>query len=268
MAIFAIGDVQGCFSTLEALLARLPYDATRDRLWLVGDLVNRGPRSLDVLRWAVGRSDLVTVLGNHDLHLLARAAGVRKKKQRDTLEEVLGAPDRETLLEWLAHRPLLHREGPWVMVHAGLLPAWDLERAERLARDLEALLRGCDRQQLLEAWGREAGPDGWSDELTPARQRLVALRAFTLLRELRADGSMEPDYNGPPKLAPAGLVPWFDAPRRAWAGEARVVFGHWAALGLHRGPDALGLDTGCVWGGTLTAVRLEDGAVWQEPTRD
>lgn len=268
MATYAIGDVQGCWLTLRALLERLPLVEGRDRLWITGDLVNRGPRSLEVLRWAVERPDLVAVIGNHDLHLLSRAAGVRREKPRDTLDEVLAAPDRDRLLDWLAARPLLHREGPWVMVHAGLLPAWDLARAERLARELEALLRGPDRTGLLAGYAGGAGPEAWSEALPAAEQRLVALRAFTLLRTVREDGAMEPEFDGPPREAPPGLVPWFDAPGRAWSGQCRVVFGHWAALGLHRGDEALGLDSGCVWGGQLTALRLDDGATWQEPLRD
>lgn len=266
MATFAIGDVQGCQRSLEGLLARLPLSEARDRVWIVGDLVNRGPSSLATLRWAMAQgSGLVSVLGNHDLHLLSRAAGVRKPKAKDTLDEVLAAPDRETLLGWLRGRPLLHREGDWLAVHAGLLPEWTPDDAQELASEVEAELRGPRWAALLAEYAGKSGPLRWAQARTPRERQVLALRAFTLARMLDADGALELSYNGPPRQAPRGLRPWYEAHGRRSAGQVQVVFGHWAALGLHLSADALGLDTGCVWGGQLTALRLEDRTVWQQP---
>lgn len=269
MATYAVGDVQGCQRSLEGLLGQLPFDPGRDALWLVGDLVNRGPRSLESLRWAMAQGpSCVAVLGNHDLHLLSRAAGVRRPKARDTLDAVLAAPDREALLGWLRGRPLLHRQGEWLAVHAGLLPQWSPDQAEALAREVEATLRGPGWRELLAAYAAGDGPLAWEAGLAPAERQVLALRAFTVLRTVTPEGAMEPEYNGPPAQAPAGQRPWFEHPGRRSAGRVKVVFGHWAALGLYRGADVLGLDTGCVWGGQLTAARLEDGAVWQQPALD
>lgn len=257
MPTYAIGDVQGCYLTLRRLLTRVGFDPGRDRLWFAGDLVNRGPRSLETLRWAAAHEQaLVSVLGNHDLHLLGAAAGLRRPRPQDTLAQVLSAPDADALLGWLRQRPLLHREREWVLVHAGLHPAWTLADAERLARAIERELRGEGWRDLLAAlYGGGAG------ELERA------LRAFTLMRVVRADGALDLEFNGPPAERPAGTSPWFELPSRRPPG-ARVVFGHWAALGLYVSPSAVGLDTGCVWGRTLTAFRLEDGAITQEPRVD
>jgi bis(5'-nucleosyl)-tetraphosphatase (symmetrical) len=246
-----MGDIQGCFRTLRRLLRRIAFDPAKDRLWNTGDLVNRGPGSLEVLRWARDLGDrLMTVLGNHDLHLLARAAGLVRAKPRDTLDEVLAAPDRDELLAWLRARPLLHAEEGRVLVHAGLLPAWTVAEAETLARSVEERLRAAGGLELARPQSRE-----------PERSTLWVL---TRLRFCTADGSPGPDFTGPPDAAPPGCRPWFDFPGRRSA-EATVLFGHWAALGFYRAPGILGLDSGCVWGGELTAVRLEDGEVFQEP---
>ncbi|HZH04338.1 MAG TPA: symmetrical bis(5'-nucleosyl)-tetraphosphatase [Myxococcaceae bacterium] len=267
MATYAIGDIQGCFGTLERLLERIHFRPGPDRLWLVGDLVNRGPRSLEVLRWARGLGEAaVTVLGNHDLHLLARAYGLSDAMPRDTLDEVLAAPDRDVLLDWLRRRPLLYREPPFTLVHAGLLPAWTEEDAEAEAREVatelqarpEALLAGWlahRRQKIL-----------WQPALPAEARRATALRALTTLRTCTADG-WEHSYDGPPAGAPSGYYPWFEAPTRRSTGT-RVVFGHWAALGLSLGPSWVGTDSGCVWGRTLSAVRLEDFLVFQETAID
>lgn len=243
MATYAIGDVQGCFITLERLLARIDFDRARDRLWFVGDIVNRGPASLDVLRFVCDLGEAaVVVLGNHDLHLIARARGTRDAKPRDTFDDVLGADDRESLLDWLIHRPLLHREGGYAMVHAGLAPQWSLDEAEKLARKAERKLR--------------------ADKLSKSVR--YAIDALTRLRTCRTNGEMCLDFAGPPEQAPEGCRPWFelaDIPS-----EETVLFGHWASLGLHLGENAIGLDTGCVWGGTLTALRLEDRKLFHEPS--
>ncbi len=270
MVTYAIGDVHGCRATLEALLAGLPFRPDRDRLWMVGDLVNRGPDSLGVLRWARRISEklgerFVAVLGNHDLHLLGLAAGVVPAKRRDTLEPVLRAPDRDELLDWLAARPLLHRSGDTLVVHGGLPPSWDLDEAEELAREAEAALGSPARRRLLASF--ETPPDEWCEGLAPLARRAFVLAALTLIRMVGADGSPRLGFSGPPDQAPRGCVPWYAAPQRASAG-ATVVCGHWAALGLHLAPGVVALDSGCVWGGPLTAVRLEDGEVFQVENRD
>jgi bis(5'-nucleosyl)-tetraphosphatase (symmetrical) len=266
MATYAIGDIQGCFRTLQRLLKHVRFDPGGDRLWLVGDLVNRGPGSLDVLRWARDLDDRVTVvLGNHDLHLLGRAFGTRPPKPRDTVEAVLEAPDREELVEWLCGRPLLHREGGFVLVHAGLLPAWTIERAEELAREVEGVL-GRRPRRLLEALVSDR-PRRWREGLDREDRWRVAVQSFTRLRMCRDDGRVCEGYTGPPDEAPEGCRPWFEL-RDDQAAEVTVVCGHWAALGLHVGPGVMALDTGCVWGGPLTAARLEDGEIFQEPLAD
>jgi bis(5'-nucleosyl)-tetraphosphatase (symmetrical) len=254
MATYALGDIHGCFRTLERLLRRIAFDPPRDRLWNTGDLVNRGPHSLEVLRWARALGDRLTVvLGNHDLHLLARAAGLARAKPRDTLEEVLAAPDRDELLAWLRARPLLHAENGRVLVHAGLLSAWTVAEAQALARSLEARLRAPGGLKLL-------SPASQAPQRTP-------LWVLTRMRVCAADGSPGPDFTGPPEAAPPDCRPWFAFPGRRSA-EATILFGHWAALGFYQAPGLLGLDSGCVWGGALTAVRLEDAEVFEEPAAE
>jgi bis(5'-nucleosyl)-tetraphosphatase (symmetrical) len=243
MATYVVGDVQGCFITLERLLARIDFDASRDRLWLVGDIVNRGPNSLEVLRLTRElRDSAVMVLGNHDLHLIARSRGARARKRRDTVDDVLGAPDRDELIDWLSTRPLLHREGDFVMVHAGLLPTWSLDEAESLARRAEQRIRSGLLEETLKK----------------------AVNAFTRLRTCNEAGEMCLDFAGPPEDAPKGCRPWFELANIPEG--VTVLFGHWASLGLHLGGNAIGLDTGCVWGGALTALRLEDRALFHEPS--
>jgi len=258
MATYAIGDVQGCFATLMRLIERLPLDPDRDRLWLAGDLVNRGPRSLEILRWARDQGERLTaVLGNHDLHLLARAEGLAAAKEGDTLDSVLAAPDRDELLDWLRRRPLCHVEGDRVLVHAGLHPEWTVSGARAVAAEIESVLRGAhqDRRDLLAAIAA-----GRSDPCATAARVLTRIRLCTSAGELRPG-------SGPPEEAPAGCVPWFRVPGRRSA-EATIVFAHWSALGLLREPTLLGLDTGCVWGRELSAVRLEDRKVFQERYAD
>ncbi len=267
MSIYAIGDVHGCFETLQALLARIGYAPGTDRLWMVGDLVNRGPRSLDVLRWASGMGDgLVAVLGNHDLYLLARAAGVVERKRRDTLDAVLAAPDRDDLLAWLRQRPLLHREDGHVLVHAGLFPAWTAARAEELAGEAATRLRGRGGDRLLrQALAKRV--ERWRESAGAGARARIALAGLARMRALAADGSLCADFSGALDEMPAGCKPWFEVAERRSAGE-RIVFGHWAALGLHMVPGIAAIDTGCVWGQRLTALRLDDGAVFHEPARE
>jgi bis(5'-nucleosyl)-tetraphosphatase (symmetrical) len=261
-ATYAIGDIQGCYDSLQALLSRIDYRRGLDRLWLAGDLVNRGPRSLDTLRWARDQGDsLVAVLGNHDLHLLACAAGVRRPRRRDTFQDVLTAPDRDELLDWLRRRPLVHREGSRLLVHAGLLPPWTADAAVALGREVEAELRGPGAAALLGSWSD--APRAWSDDLTGIDRHALVLSALVTIRCVDRAGAMDREFNGAPAEVPADLVPWFAHPARR-SRDVRVVCGHWAALGLHLAPDVAALDTGCVWGGELTAVRLSDDALWQQ----
>lgn len=264
MATYAIGDVHGCFKTFQRLLRRIAFDPGQDRLWFVGDLVNRGPRSLAMLRWAAEQGDqIVVVLGNHDLHLLARAAGVSEVKKRDTLEEVLAAPDRDELLAWLQRRPLAHREGDVLLVHAGLFPEWKPGEVERLAREVEERLRGDKAPKLLAAIDQKSA-ERWKDDLSGHERARAVLAGLARLRTLDAEGRMCPDFSGPPAEAPKGCRPWFEAPGRKSAG-ATVIFGHWAALGLKIKNGIAALDSGCVWGQALTALRLDDWRVFQEP---
>lgn len=263
MATYAIGDIHGHFETLQRLLRRIAFDRRQDRLWFVGDLVNGGPSSLAVLRWAVEQGDrIVAVLGNHDLHLLARAAGLSKVKKRDTLEEVLEAADRDDLLLWLRRRPLVHRNGKALLVHAGLFPSWSLDDAEALAREVEERLRGDDAAELLATIDQKAAKC-WSDDLKGNDRARTALAGFAWLRTLDDEGRMCSEFTGPPPEAPEGCRPWFAVPERKSA-AATILFGHWAALGLYVDHGVAALDSGCAWGGELTALRLDDGKIFQE----
>ena len=266
MAVYAVGDIQGCFSALQRLIDNIGFNPSKDTLWFVGDLVNRGRESLAVVRWvkALG-SSAVVVLGNHDLHLLATGEGARPLGNGDTFQDVLAAPDREELLRWLRHQRLLYREDHIVLVHAGLLPQWTADEAEALAREVEQVLRGSDYKMLLQGmYG--SSPRQWSSDLTGmARYRLI-INALTRLRFCTLDGEMDFKENGPPETAPQGFFPWYAVPNRR-SREAVIVSGHWAALGLRVADNLLALDSGCVWGGSLTAVRLEDRKVFQVSCR-
>jgi len=260
MSTWAIGDVHGCYRTLRKLLKRIAFDPAADRLWMTGDLVNRGPGSLETLEWARdldGR--ITTVLGNHDLHLLAVACGVAEERSRDTLKPVLRSKRCDELVGWLARRPLVARQGRYLLVHAGLLPEWSADDAERVGRTLEAWLDSPGGPPLLAAFrGRRETAESFE---------LHALYAMTMLRTLRADGAACREFSGPPEEAPEGCVPWFDAPGRR-SGDTTVICGHWAALGLRLRPDLFALDSGCAWGGRLSAVCLEDGRVEQVPNSE
>lgn len=268
MATYAVGDIQGCFGTFERLLGRIAFDATRDRLWLVGDLVNRGPRSLEMLRWAAHAptGSVVSVLGNHDLHLIGRALGVTAARPGDTLDDILTASDRGALIDWLLQCPLVHCEANFLLVHGGLLPQWTRSDAEREARGVEAALRRDPAKTVSNWFAWRRAPLDWSPSLPEHNRICAAIDAFTTLRTCTAQGSLS-RFDGSPESAPEGYSPWFRLTGRRSAGTT-VVFGHWAALGLSLGDDWLGLDTGCVWGRTLTAIRLEDRLVFQEPNSD
>jgi bis(5'-nucleosyl)-tetraphosphatase (symmetrical) len=266
MATYAIGDVHGCFDTLEALLRRLRYDSRHDHLWFVGDLVNSGPRSLATVRWAVEQDDrIVAVLGNHDLHLLARAEGTSRPKRRDSLDEILHAPDREHLLAWLVSRPLLHRQDGHCLVHAGLFPEWSLERAEELARETEAALQ-AGMAGLIASIDQKT-EERWQEGLERHDRVRIVLAGFARLRTLREDGRMCAEFSGPPEEAPNGCRAWFEVPERASRGET-VICGHWAALGLRIQDGVAAIDTACVYGKELTALRLDDGQLFQQPAID
>ena len=258
MARYAIGDIQGCCDELKALLARAGFSADRDELWFVGDLVNRGPQSLETLRFvrALGANATV-VLGNHDLHLLALAFGSkRKQKGGDTLEAVLEAPDRDQLLEWLLGRPLAVFDEPRgeFLVHAGLVPEWTPRAAAKLAREVEAVLRDDARTLFDSMYGNK--PEQWNEALRGMDRLRFVINAFTRMRFCRRDGTVDLKAKGAPGDQQEGLLPWFDVPGRKSA-EVRVICGHWSTLGLKRRRDLLALDTGCVWGGALTAVNLD-----------
>jgi len=262
MSTYAIGDIQGCYDPFRRLLDRIAFDPARDTLWIVGDLVNRGPQSLETLRYVRSLGErAVTVLGNHDLHLLVVAAGVRRPHRGDTLDEVLAAPDREELLAWLRSRKLMHAGEGYALVHAGLLPQWSIARALELAGEFEAALSGPDHAALLQnMYGNS--PAAWDEGLTGFDRLRVIVNAMTRLRLCDVQGNMEFSRKDAPVDLPEGYLPWFDIPGRASADTA-IVCGHWAALGARVRDDLLAIDTGCVWGRELSALRLEDRRLYQ-----
>jgi bis(5'-nucleosyl)-tetraphosphatase (symmetrical) len=259
LALYAIGDVQGCDNELGALLDLLRFSPDRDRVWIVGDLVNRGPDSLKVLRRIRALGDAATVtLGNHDLHLLAVALGHGRLRSDDTLGELLAASDRDVLLEWLGSRPLFHEDLALnvCMLHAGLAPQWDLGLARSCAREFETALRHNPEKLFEHLYGDQ--PDLWSDGLQGDERLRFIANCFTRLRYVDADGRLMLRAKGSPRKSQAkALIPWFEAQGARWRGS-RIVFGHWSTLGFFSNADVTGLDTGCVWGDSLTALRLDD----------
>jgi len=256
MANYLVGDIQGCDAPLARLLAKIAFSPSRDTLYVLGDLVNRGPSSAAVLRRLVAYGDAAKcLLGNHDLSLLAVAHGHRAPHRNDTMDDILQAPDREALLEWLRHRSMaLHAHGI-LMVHGGVLPPWDLRQALALAGEVETVLRGPDLAGFLaQMWGNQ--PDRWDDGLRGADRLRVIVNALTRLRFCTPEGVMDLKASGGIGQAPPGMLPWFDVPGRRTAG-VRIAFGHWSTLGFVQRPDILSLDTGCVWGGCLSALRLD-----------
>lgn len=267
MATYAIGDVQGCYASLQQLVRIIEFTAAHDRLWFTGDLVNRGPDSLRVLRYIknLGPAAL-TVLGNHDLFLLAVAAGTASLRRNDTLLQVLEASDRIDLLDWLRQQPLLHQDGDYLMVHAGLLPQWTVSEAQQLAGEAEAALHGELFIETLQALHPNDHLQ-WRPELTGAIRFAAIIKVLTRIRACSVSGMMESSFSGPPELAPEGFYPWFDIPQRRNA-NATILIGHWAAMGLRMTKNLLALDSGCVYGRQLTAVRLEDRKVFQVACED
>ena len=258
MAIYAIGDVQGCYTSLQKLLATVNFDSSLDRLWFTGDLVNRGPDSLEVLRFVKSlATSAVTVLGNHDLHLLAMTYGVRAPGRRDTLNPVLTAPDRDELIQWLRHRPLIYSDNKLKMtlVHAGLLPQWDITEASSLASEVEQALRSDALPAFLEnMYGDQ--PTSWETSLSGWDRIRVITNALTRLRFCDSRGNMDLESKGPPGTQRPGYVPWFEAENRRSLAHI-LIFGHWATLPVGQYHRAIALDGGCLWGGKLTAVRLD-----------
>jgi bis(5'-nucleosyl)-tetraphosphatase (symmetrical) len=258
MATWAIGDIQGCFDEFESLLRAIDFRPDRDRLWLVGDLVNRGPQSLKVLRFVRALGDsAITVLGNHDLHLLAVAAGHGQIKRGDTLQSVLDAPDRDALLDWLRAQPLFHFDPNLgvAMVHAALAPGWSIADAAGHAGEVEAALRRDPDNYFQHMYGDT--PHRWEDALHGAQRLRVITDYLTRVRFCRPDGTYDMRAKGPPGTQPDGFLPWYELPARASAGTP-VVFGHWSAVGVIVRDDVYALDTGCVWGRQLSALNLDE----------
>lgn len=264
MSNYVIGDIQGCYDELQSLLGLIHFNKTTDRLWITGDLVNRGPKSLDVLRFfkTLGSQHQI-VLGNHDLHLLAVSLGVAQPKPGDTLDAILGAPDREELLEWLRHCSLLKHDKALncVMTHAGIPPMWGLAQAKSLALEVEAILHGDNPKVFFEhMYGNQ--PDLWRDDLAGFERLRCITNYLTRMRFCYADGRLDLNYKGEIAGKPTDLYPWFELPNRMFINE-KILFGHWAALNGKTGlSDVIALDTGCVWGNKLTALRLEDMQVF------
>jgi bis(5'-nucleosyl)-tetraphosphatase (symmetrical) len=261
MATYAIGDVQGCFDELQALLARLAF-GKGDRLWFVGDLVNRGPKSLEVLRFVRDLGDrAITVLGNHDLHLVTQHEGYERPRKDDTFDDVLAAPDRRELVDWLRTRPMMHADGDFAMVHAGLLPQWTLDKALKLAREVEAALAAPNyRDFLANMYGGK--PDTWSDTLRGWDRVRVIVNAMTRMRFCTREGKM--DFHAKGAATPPGYHAWFDLRPKE---SVTLLCGHWSALGLKLTGRLAALDSGCVWGGKLSALRLDDRKLYQVACR-
>ena len=262
MATYAIGDIQGCYHSFQQLLERIDFNFSRDRLWLVGDIINRGSGSLQTLRWIYQHQAAVTmVLGNHDLHALAVAEGFVSPHKHDTLQSILAAPDRMELLHWLRHQPMIHAADGYLMVHAGLLPQWDVGQALALGAEVESALRDEGyRDFLVNMYGNQ--PAYWDEDLRGMDRLRLITNAMTRLRACTIDGHMDFRFKGELGDMPAGLMPWFELPDRR-SRDTDILFGHWSAMGLQRRPHLFALDSGCLWGGQLTAMRLQDRQIFQ-----
>lgn len=256
--IYLVGDVQGCDQALQRLLDVAGFSVSRDRLVLLGDLVNRGPGSQAVLHKMARLGDAARcVLGNHDLHLLAVAHGARKLHRGDTFGDVLHAPDLQASVDWLRQQPLALVESGWLCVHAGLVPQWTVAQALRLSAEVETLLRGPGLREFLPLmYGN--GPDRWNDSLEGVDRARFVINTFTRIRFCTPEGRLDFQTKEGADGAPPGYLPWFEVPARQSSGQA-IAFGHWSTLGLINQPHLLALDTGCVWGGSLTAVRVDGG---------
>lgn len=264
MATYAIGDIQGCFQSFRNLLGKIGFHPQQDQLWLVGDVINRGAGSLQMLRWIYEHQDsLVMVLGNHDLHAIAVFEGFVPLHKSDTLQPLLDAPDAPQLLAWLRQQPLVYQTPDFLMVHAGLLPQWSAEDAFQLASEVASALRGQNyRDFLSQMYGNQ--PSQWQDLLEGMDRLRLITNAMTRIRTCTPDGEMNFKFSGELADVPSGYLPWFEAPGRKSV-DTTIIFGHWSALGLQQRPNLYALDTGCLWGGVLTAMRLEDHAIYQVP---
>ena len=256
MSIYAIGDIQGCFDDLLRLLDTLSFNEDSDQLWFAGDLVNRGPKSLETLRFIKGLGDsAVTVLGNHDMHLLAASCLPKVADKKNTLTSVLEAPDRDELIDWLRRRPLLHFNEEFCLLHAGLPPQGNFKTAQKMALIAEKMLQGDHYQDFLkQMYGNK--PNQWSPNLKGMTRLRFIINCFTRMRYCDAEGRLDFTHSGPLGSQPKNLMPWFEVPNRKNA-DMRIVFGHWSTLGYYEGPNCYGIDTGCLWGGQLTALKLD-----------
>ena len=263
MSTFVVGDIQGCFEPFQHLLEKVRFNPDKDRLWSTGDLVNRGPQNLATLRWFYTHRDNVTlVLGNHDLHLMAVSAGTRKPSSKDNIHDILEAPDREPLIEWLHHQPLVHHENNVTLVHAGIPPIWSLDETLTHAAEVETILQSEQTITFFQAmYGNE--PSGWNDDLSGMTRLRVITNYLTRMRYCTFEGELDLISKGPDPtpdvLGTQTVAPWFSHTNRLTKGET-IIFGHWASLeGDTNDPSVIGLDTGCVWGRTLTFYELETG---------
>lgn len=255
---YLVGDLQGCCDAFDRLLAELQFSPSRDRLWVLGDLVNRGPASLRTLQRLRALGDAATcLLGNHDLHLLAVATGVRPEHRSDTLRDILDSPEREAWIEWVRSRPLATQAHGWLLVHAGVVPQWSRAQTLTLGTEVSEMLRGPDLRAFLQVmYGNE--PRRWGESLHGADRWRFTINVLTRIRFCADDGTLEFQTKDGASAAPSGFHPWFEVPGRQTAGSP-IAFGHWSTLGLIDRPDLLAIDTGCVWGGQLTAVRVDGG---------
>ncbi len=255
MAIYAIGDIQGCFDDLLRLLDVIKFSEQSDQLWFAGDLVNRGPKSLETLRFvkALGKS-AVTVLGNHDLHLLASAYKQRQPRKKDSLSQVLQSPDCDELLHWLRHQRLFHFNDDYCLVHAGLPPQWNFSKTKKMALKAEKVLQGANYMEFFKAMYGDK-PDVWSPELTGLNKIRFIVNCFTRMRYCDGAGRLDFKHNGAVGSQPDHLMPWFTVPGRQ-SSDLKIVFGHWSTLGYYQGHNCYAIDTGCLWGGQLTAIKL------------
>jgi len=262
MATYAIGDIQGCYTAFTTLLDLIGFNPGRDRLWLVGDIVNRGPDSLAMLRFARQAGDsVVMVLGNHDLHLLMVHAGIARSNRNDTIQPILDAEDCESMLSWLRHQRLFYAEEDYAMVHAGLLPCWSVSRSSELAAEVESALQQDNyRENFARLYGNE--PDFWHDNWKGSERLRVIINAMTRMRACSPTGKMNFSYKGTRDSIPDGYIPWFEVPGRVSRNDT-IICGHWSALGLYVTEHIIALDSGCVWNGRLSAIRLEDRRVFQ-----
>lgn len=256
MSIYAIGDIQGCYDDLLRLLDAIKFDEQTDRLWFVGDLVNRGPKSLETLRLVKSLAHCaITVLGNHDLHLLATAFRQRQPRKKDTLSAVLDAPDSDELLHWLRHRPLFHYNDEFCLLHAGLPPQWDFAKTKKMALKAENILQGAEYLSFFKVmYGNK--PHKWSSDLKSMDKIRFIINCFTRIRYCESNGYLDFKHNGEPGSQPSHLIPWFKVPKRKSA-DMNIIFGHWSTLGFYHGHHCYAIDTGCLWGGQLTALKLE-----------